>query len=82
MLTSPHNSEAYLRPGSTYELGLPTLGLSGSGDQKIPVLIPCGANLVVLRQTDGGTFVEVEWEGKQMTIFTYDLRDRGQPSNG
>jgi hypothetical protein len=68
-----------MKIGVLYRLTKPTLGiLSSEANHKIPVTIPCGAVIVLIEYAEDGKFVDVEWEGKQVRIFTLDLQSRGE----
>ncbi len=79
-----------------YRLTLPTLAITGQGEQNRPStkytirllgstteLVPSGA---VLRVIDdplyGNRLVNVDWEGKTVMMFTADIRERCERLEG
>lgn len=65
-----------------YRLKTSTLAIAGSADDpdhKISVTIPTGSVVEVL-ETDltGNRLVDVRWDGKFLTMFSTDLRTRGE----
>ena len=66
-----------MRQGDTYQILTPTLAiLTDSGDQRIPVTLPADASVTVVQIE--GRMADVEWDGRTLTLFAIDLRNRGQ----
>jgi hypothetical protein len=66
--------------GQVFHLQTATLGILSTEDHhRIPVTIPSGATLMVVNgDVNGNRFVDVEWEGKTLTMFGVDLRSRAK----
>ena len=76
--------------GAVYRLRISTLGLYPFGDRQVPVRLPSNAIVTVLKlnvvgaafegalkgPVYGQTFVELEWEGKHVHLFSRDLEER------
>ena len=62
-----------------FELGTPIFGILSKDDhERIPMTIPAGAKVSVVKgQTKGCRMVDVEWDGKILTLFAIDLLNRG-----
>lgn len=59
-----------------------TIALSLQGGKKIAVAVPVDAEIVVTDEVpvdhaDRNRQVSVEWDGKTVTMFAVDIRDRG-----
>jgi len=64
--------------GQTYRIKTALLGIHSVNGVRIPIMIPVGASVILeLGPLDGTRMVDVKWEGKTVTIFTVDLRERG-----
>jgi hypothetical protein len=64
--------------GETYLIRTALLGIHSVDGTRIPVMIPVGASVILeLGPLDGTRMVDIKWEGKTVTIFTVDLRERG-----
>ena len=63
----------------TYRLKTCTLAILDQDGQKIPMRIPTGSTVEIIEQDiNGNRLVDVKWEGKKVTMFTIDLRERGE----
>jgi hypothetical protein len=64
--------------GQRYRLNTPTLGIVKTDGHNSPVTIPDGAVVkVTTNPLDGDRLVDVIWDGKTITMFTTDIRERG-----
>jgi hypothetical protein len=64
--------------GETYRIKTALLGIHSVDGMRIPIMIPVGASVLLeLGPLDGTRMVDITWEGKTVTIFTVDLRERG-----
>jgi hypothetical protein len=64
--------------GERYRIKTALLGIHSVDGMRTPVMIPGGASVVLeLGPLDGTRMVDIKWEGKTVTIFTVDLRERG-----
>jgi hypothetical protein len=63
----------------THRFKTPTLAIISLDGRKIPVTIPIGSTVEAVG-TDGQrqSLVEVSWEGKMVTMFMTDLRERSE----
>ena len=68
-----------MKRGQAYTLRTATLGILLTEDShRIPVTIPVGATVIVIdANVNGNRFVDVEREGKTLTLFAVDLCTRG-----
>jgi hypothetical protein len=68
--------------GTSYRLNAETVGIVSENQQRLTVLIPYGAVVTAINGL-GNRTVDVMWDDKTVTVFTEDLRARGElvPSN-
>lgn len=73
------SEERAMHPGEVYHLTTPTLGLMAPiGDLKVPVMIPRGATLTVLRvDAVDERFFYVTWKDDILAVLATDLTSRG-----
>jgi hypothetical protein len=61
----------------TYRLNQAILSICSEEGRRIPVVVPSGATVTLPDgPLDGLRLVDVLWEGKQVMLFTVDLRER------
>ena len=66
-------------PGNSYRLTTPTFGIVAEDGQRIPVTIPRGSVITLVDgPPDGDRLIDVTWEDKTVTMFTQDVRNRGE----
>jgi hypothetical protein len=63
--------------GTSYRLNAETLGIVSENQQRLTVLIPYGAVVTTINGL-GNRMVDVMWDGKTLTLFSEDLRARGE----
>jgi hypothetical protein len=64
--------------GETYRINKAVLSIHSADGQRMPLVIPVGAWVVVENgPLDGTRMVDVNWDGKTVMMFTADLRERG-----
>jgi hypothetical protein len=69
--------------GQRYRLRATALAILDPDGQRLLLTIPQGAVVrVVAGPLDGGRFVDVEWEGKTVIMFTKDIREHGELVEG
>ena len=65
--------------GKSFRLKSATLGITSEQGERIPVTIPSGAVIKVVRDPhDGNRLLDVVWDGKPVMMFTQDVRERGE----
>ena len=66
--------------GHIYRFKTPTLAILTLEDgHKIPMTIPVGSTIeVTATDINGNRLVDVLWEGKEVMMFTIDLRERAE----
>ena len=62
-----------------YRINKPTLAILTLEDERVAVRVPSNSVVLVIDDSDQEPLVEVEWEGKRISMFVVDLRDRGEP---
>jgi hypothetical protein len=62
----------------SYRVTTPTIAMSCSDGQVITVTVPINGIVTTSVAPDGNQIVDVVWNGKNYTMFTQDLRDRGE----
>jgi hypothetical protein len=63
-----------------YRLDSPILGIRSIDGQHIPVMVPRGALLKVVRgPLNGKQLVDCLWDGTQVMLSGIDIRERGTP---
>jgi hypothetical protein len=70
-----------MKLGAVYRLKTATIGaVRDNGDVRpLPITIPAGVLLTVIDDDLGRTgYVRVQWEGRIVTMFAIDLRERGE----
>jgi hypothetical protein len=69
-----------MKPGAAYRLRTPTIGAIRDGDARpLPIMLPAGAVLTVVDDDLGRTgYVRVQWDQRIVTMFSIDLRERGE----
>ena len=69
-----------LRRGGFLRLNAPTLGILSGDGERIAVQLPKDAIVEVASgpRPDDQRMVDVVWEGKTLTMFAQDIRDRGE----
>jgi len=61
----------------SYKTLRPTIAILTPGGKRVPITIPQGAVITVLRAPlDDSYLVEAKWENKAVKMFVTDLRDR------
>ena len=62
-----------------YRLKSSTLAIMLKDGQQHPVTVPVGS-IVQARNgsLDGDRLIDVEWDGRTVSMFSIDLRDRGE----
>jgi hypothetical protein len=68
----------------TFRLKTPTLGIVPSDDgHRVAMTVPQDAIVTLIDGgLDGDRMVDMLWEGKTVTMFTQDLRTRGERVDG
>ena len=62
-----------------YRLNTPTLAILTTDGDKLPVIVPMGGIVQVHNGSLEDTqLVDVEWEGRTVSMFSIDLRARGE----
>ena len=65
--------------GQRYRLNTPTLAILTLDGQNLPVTVPMGSIVQVKNgPLDGDRLIDVVWDGRTVSMFTIDLRDRGE----
>ena len=66
-----------------YRLRAPTTGIQGTGSATRAVLIPIGALIHVApnAHVNGESFISCTWEGSEITILAFDLKERGEAAS-
>ncbi len=67
---------ASMRKGTAYRLTSATLGILTDNGRRIAVTVPAGAVVVVI--ASDGPMVDLNWQGRGVTMFAVDVRNRGQ----
>ena len=67
-----------MHPGDHYKLKIATLSIfkPNSTPEVVPVVVQAGSVVEIVNHPEG-TFVEVECEGRRVSMFTADVRERG-----
>jgi hypothetical protein len=71
--------------GHRFRLKTATIGVTDGPDKRVAIQLPAGAQIVVLDQIppdvppDSNHQVNVEWEGKLVSMFLVDIREKGEP---
>jgi len=69
--------------GQRYRLTTPTLAIMSLDGQNLPVTVPMGSIVQVKDgPLDGDRLIDVVWDGRTVSMFTIDLRDRGERVDG
>jgi hypothetical protein len=66
----------YTQEGRFYRMMRPTLGVCSDTGERIPIIVPIGAFVKIIKPE--GTFVEVKWDERQVFMFALDLSERGE----
>jgi len=79
LLFQPSGNEVPMPvPGNSYRLKIPTLAIIQLNGQNCPTTVPSGAVIKVInRPLNGNRLVNITWEGKAITMFASDIRERG-----
>ncbi len=65
--------------GKRYRLKSPTLAILVLDGQNLPVTVPMGSVVQVKNgPLDGDRLVDVLWDSRTVSMFTIDLRQRGE----
>ena len=65
--------------GQRYRLNTPTLAILTLDGHNLPVTVPMGSIVQVKNgPLDGDRLIDVVWDGRTVSMFTIDLRDRGE----
>jgi hypothetical protein len=65
--------------GKRYRLKSPTLAIVVLDGHSVPITIPTGSVIQIKHgPLDGERLVDVEWDNRTVSMFTIDLRDRGE----
>ena len=66
--------------GKRFHLRRATLGIESIGDDRVAVTIPANAVIEVVSgpRTDDMRQVDVQWQGKALTMFARDIQGRCQ----
>lgn len=72
-----------MRIGASWRLRTPTPALRLEHDHHVPMTLPAGAVLTIVRVGSfSREFVAVEWDDQTLLVFTLDLRERGDQVEG
>jgi hypothetical protein len=74
-----------MKPGAVYRLRTPTIGAVRDFEdaRPLPITLPAGAVLTVVDDDLGRTgYVRVQWDQLIITMFSIDLRERGELMDG
>jgi hypothetical protein len=65
--------------GKRYRLKSPSLAILELDGQNLPVTVPMGSVVQVKNgPLDGDRLVDVLWDSRTVSMFTIDLRERGE----
>jgi hypothetical protein len=73
-----------MTPGKRYRIKIATMVLAPDAQgRKLAITIPEGGIVqLVDGPVEGSRSLKVRWEGQTCEMFTQDLRDRGEDTNG
>jgi hypothetical protein len=61
-----------------YRVTSPTIAMFCGEGQLTTVTVPINGIVTISVEPDGDRLIDVVWNGKKYTMFTQDLRDRGE----
>lgn len=60
-----------------FRLNTPTLAILNQDGKDLPLTVPAGAIVKLVNgPLNGNRFVDIEWDGKTITMFAADIRER------
>jgi hypothetical protein len=63
-----------------YRLTTPTLGLETKNGTAVPIVVPEGALIILQGSLPEAGLIECLWEGKAVSLFSIDIKERGMPT--